>query len=98
MEWSGKDGFNAANDEAWIVNGENHGELRTYENFQFLRVYEAGHMVSPPCVFFWLSVYFCRMYMCVCLPLSVFVYMCVCLSLSQSYNDIQWYTMKQYKV
>jgi cathepsin A (carboxypeptidase C) len=45
LEWSGKDEFNAAEDNAWMVNGEKHGELRNHENFSFLRVYEAGHMV-----------------------------------------------------
>jgi len=46
LEWDGKDGFNTAEDEPWILTtGETAGRLRTFENFQFLQVYEAGHMV-----------------------------------------------------
>jgi len=46
LEWGGKEGFNAAEDEPWtLTTGETAGRLRTYENFQFLQVYDAGHMV-----------------------------------------------------
>ena len=63
LEWGGKEGFNAAEDEPWTLTtglqligneialmfqffeGETAGRLRTYENFQFLQVYDAGHMV-----------------------------------------------------
>lgn len=45
LEWSGSKGFNAAEDEAWDVNGSAAGRMRTYNNFQFLQVYQAGHMV-----------------------------------------------------
>lgn len=29
----------------WIVDGDEAGEFKTIENFTFLRVYDAGHMV-----------------------------------------------------
>jgi len=46
LEWEGKEAFNAAEDEPWIIStGETAGRLRTYQNFQFLQVYNAGHMV-----------------------------------------------------
>ncbi|CAO3589130.1 unnamed protein product [Absidia cylindrospora] len=47
MNWSGKEAFNGAMDEPWInhATGEKAGEVRTYDNFTFLRVYNAGHMV-----------------------------------------------------
>lgn len=35
----------AAPYKEWMVNGNSAGQLRSYKNFQFLRVYEAGHMV-----------------------------------------------------
>ena len=28
-----------------MVDGERSGELKSYKNFKFLRVYDAGHMV-----------------------------------------------------
>ena len=48
LEWYGQDGFNEAKDVAWKskLSGKPLGEYRTFENFAFLRVYEAGHMVS----------------------------------------------------
>jgi len=46
LEWEGKEAFNAADDEPWTLStGETAGRLRTYKNFQFLQVYNAGHMV-----------------------------------------------------
>ncbi|KAJ2804834.1 hypothetical protein H4R20_002352 [Coemansia guatemalensis] len=45
LEWSGKDMFSAAADKTWLVNGKPAGESRTYKNFSFVRVFEAGHMV-----------------------------------------------------
>ncbi|KAI8325500.1 peptidase S10, serine carboxypeptidase, partial [Martensiomyces pterosporus] len=45
MEWQGKDAFNQAKDEEWNVGREQAGEVRTFENFTFLRVFRAGHMV-----------------------------------------------------
>ncbi|KAJ2797224.1 hypothetical protein H4R20_005259 [Coemansia guatemalensis] len=45
LEWSGKDKFANAADKEWLVDGKSAGEARTYENFSFVRVFEAGHMV-----------------------------------------------------
>ncbi|ORZ14002.1 Alpha/Beta hydrolase protein [Absidia repens] len=46
-DWPGQEGFNAAKDEPWINSAtkEQAGEVRTYKNLSFLRVYDAGHMV-----------------------------------------------------
>ena len=46
LEWSGKDAFNAATVTPWNVDGKAAGESRTAKGFTFLRVFEAGHMVS----------------------------------------------------
>lgn len=45
LDWTGHDGFNGATDNEWYVGGKSAGQLRTYLNFSFLRVYDAGHMV-----------------------------------------------------
>ncbi|ORX63371.1 peptidase S10, serine carboxypeptidase [Linderina pennispora] len=45
LDWSGKDGFSGADDTEWNVDSEQAGEARTFENFTFLRVFGAGHMV-----------------------------------------------------
>ncbi|KAJ1962876.1 hypothetical protein GGI12_002388 [Dipsacomyces acuminosporus] len=45
MEWPGKKGFNNAEDLAWNVGSKQAGEARTFDNFTFLRVFKAGHMV-----------------------------------------------------
>jgi cathepsin A (carboxypeptidase C) len=45
VEWSGKTEFNQASYKDWLVNGKPAGQLKEYKNFQFLRVYNAGHMV-----------------------------------------------------
>ncbi|KAJ1343781.1 hypothetical protein BSLG_001673 [Batrachochytrium salamandrivorans] len=47
LEWSGQEEFESAKDKPWIseVTGKAAGEYRYYENFSFVRVYEAGHMV-----------------------------------------------------
>jgi cathepsin A (carboxypeptidase C) len=47
MDWPGQEGYNAAKDEPWInkKTNEQAGEIRTYKNLSFLRVYDAGHMV-----------------------------------------------------
>ena len=47
LEWSGQEEFANAKDHAWKskITGRDAGEFRMYENFAFLRVYEAGHMV-----------------------------------------------------
>ena len=47
LEWSGSEGFAEADDVVWKskLTGKEAGELRMFENFAFLRVYEAGHMV-----------------------------------------------------
>ncbi|OLY83801.1 Carboxypeptidase Y-like protein [Smittium mucronatum] len=47
LEWSGKDGYNAAGDLPWTASGRSSaaGEHRTFGPLTFLRVFEAGHMV-----------------------------------------------------
>lgn len=45
VNWSGKSDFNNAAYKEWIVNGASAGQLKEFENFKFLRVYDAGHMV-----------------------------------------------------
>ncbi|KAI8337715.1 Alpha/Beta hydrolase protein [Chlamydoabsidia padenii] len=47
MDWPGQEGYNAAKDEPWNnkKTKEQAGEVRTYKNLSFLRVYDAGHMV-----------------------------------------------------
>ena len=45
VEWSGQKEFNSAPYKEWLVNGQPAGQLKQYKNFQFLRVYNAGHMV-----------------------------------------------------
>ncbi|KAJ8328258.1 hypothetical protein QVD99_000772 [Batrachochytrium dendrobatidis] len=47
LEWSGQEGFENAEDKPWVseVTGKAAGEFRQHENFSFVRVYEAGHMV-----------------------------------------------------
>jgi len=45
LEWDKKDDFNNAADEEWQINGETVAKLRSADNFHFMQVYEAGHMV-----------------------------------------------------
>lgn len=45
VEWSKKDDFTAKNYEEWRVDGKPAGQVRQLDNFAFLRVYKAGHMV-----------------------------------------------------
>lgn len=45
MSWPGKAQFNAKNLTKWIVDGETVGHFKTYNNFTFLEVDNAGHMV-----------------------------------------------------
>ncbi|KAI9503415.1 Alpha/Beta hydrolase protein [Coemansia spiralis] len=45
MEWQGSAGFNAAEDQRWVVGSEEAGEARSFGNFTFVRVFGAGHMV-----------------------------------------------------
>lgn len=53
LEWSGKQGFNAAEERAFIAHDpldvrappQDAGLLRSFENFAVLRVFNAGHMV-----------------------------------------------------
>ncbi|KAJ1962780.1 hypothetical protein GGI12_002445 [Dipsacomyces acuminosporus] len=44
LEWSGKDGFNEAGDLDWYVGSKHAGEVRSFKNFSFIRVFQAGHM------------------------------------------------------
>jgi cathepsin A (carboxypeptidase C) len=45
LNWLGKAAFNAAPDVEFSVAGRAAGEERTYGNFSFVRIYDAGHMV-----------------------------------------------------
>jgi cathepsin A (carboxypeptidase C) len=45
LPWTGKDAFNAAEDMPWSVDGVQKGLLRSANNFHFLQVFKAGHMV-----------------------------------------------------
>merc|ERR1712066_475962 len=45
LDWQHKSGFNAADKKPFVVSGKEVGELRSYANFHFLRVYQGGHMV-----------------------------------------------------
>lgn len=45
LEWNKKAQFVAAEDKPWVVDGKKAGEVRSIDNFSFLRVFEAGHMV-----------------------------------------------------
>jgi len=43
--WEGQEGFNDQKFKNWSVNGEVAGYFKTYQNFTFLEVENAGHMV-----------------------------------------------------
>lgn len=45
LDWTGKEDFNNSEYNKWIVDGEEAGEFKKVDNFTFLRVYDAGHMV-----------------------------------------------------
>lgn len=45
LDWNGKDGFSVAEDKDYSVAGKAAGRLRNFQNFSFLQIYNAGHMV-----------------------------------------------------
>jgi len=45
VQWSKQDDFNKVEYKDWIVDGKAAGALKSVDNFKFLRVYDAGHMV-----------------------------------------------------
>ena len=50
MDWSGKDGFNAAHAYPFVIDSAGSsdvvgGEVREYENLSFVKISQAGHMV-----------------------------------------------------
>jgi len=45
VQWSGQDAFNKVAYKDWVVDGKPAGQLKSVDNFKFLKVYEAGHMV-----------------------------------------------------
>ena len=45
MDWPGKAQFNAQNLTKWDMDGKKVGQFKTYNNFTFLEVENAGHMV-----------------------------------------------------
>jgi len=44
LEWPGQDGFVSAKTKTLKVGGEKYGNVKTYGNFTFMQIYEAGHM------------------------------------------------------
>merc|ERR1712079_234890 len=54
LDWEHKEEFNAAAKQPFVVrgkevgakDGKEVGELRSFKNFHFLRVYQAGHMAA----------------------------------------------------
>ncbi len=48
MEWSGKQGYNDAPQQEWYsdLTGKHAGNVKNYGNLTFLRIFDAGHMVS----------------------------------------------------
>jgi len=45
MSWTGQNAFNSATDKPWNPDGTERGMIRSAQNFTFLQVYQAGHMV-----------------------------------------------------
>jgi len=45
LDWPGKAAFNAAPDLSWEYGGSKWGKIRSAQNFTFLQVFQAGHMV-----------------------------------------------------
>mmetsp|Transcript_2469 Transcript_2469/g.6230 ORF Transcript_2469/g.6230 Transcript_2469/m.6230 type:complete len:203 (-) Transcript_2469:69-677(-) len=45
LDWSGRQAFNQAEDEPFMVDGKEVGKLRSANGFSFMQVYQAGHMV-----------------------------------------------------
>lgn len=48
LEWKGKAGFGDAGVHDWNANGMTRGTARSFENFHFVSVRDAGHMVCLP--------------------------------------------------
>lgn len=48
LDWNGKEGFNTAPDEDVYTDGsvKAAGQMRSYGKLSFLKVFDAGHMVS----------------------------------------------------
>ncbi|KAI9261698.1 Alpha/Beta hydrolase protein [Sporodiniella umbellata] len=47
MNWKGKNGYNQASTKPWYnsITGKLAGNIKSFENLSFLRVFDAGHMV-----------------------------------------------------
>lgn len=47
MKWNGQEGYNAAPTEPWYsdLTGKHAGDVRSFGNLTFLKIFEAGHMV-----------------------------------------------------
>jgi len=45
VEWTGKQDFDQTEYKDWTVGNSSAGQLKTFKNLKFLRVYDAGHMV-----------------------------------------------------
>jgi cathepsin A (carboxypeptidase C) len=45
LDWSGSKGYQNAPSVPWMSGGKQAGELKSFENLTFLRIFEAGHFV-----------------------------------------------------
>lgn len=47
MKWKGKEGYNNALTKPWFsdLTGHQAGDVRSFDNLTFLKVFNAGHMV-----------------------------------------------------
>jgi len=45
LDWDGSAAFNQTDDKDWMMEGEAVARLRSFKNFHFMQVFEAGHMV-----------------------------------------------------
>lgn len=45
LEWNGKDEFNKAGQQDWIVNHKSVGTIQHYQDLTFISIQDAGHMV-----------------------------------------------------
>lgn len=45
LQWSGHDGFNAASNTTYILDGETVGNYKSYKGLTFMKITNAGHLV-----------------------------------------------------
>ena len=46
VDWVGQEAFGKQKLESWTVKGKEAGQVRSYENFTFATVKDAGHLVA----------------------------------------------------